>query len=135
MVIQRAIEDVREAYLLAEQGLGPADIERVTDGRIQRRVAWTWLRYPERFSPFLDEIALERALHGEREVYANLSSYERQVFWERSCKLSEAERAEVADRNCKYNMNLASTLGVTTDAVQASHRKARDRVRAGTGVL
>lgn len=41
-----------------------------------------WLRH-ERFSPYIDEIALERALEGNRSAYDGLTLWERDLFWDR----------------------------------------------------
>lgn len=42
-----------------------------------------WLRKPEKFSPFIDEIAMERAMEWEWRVYDNLSADEKIELYKR----------------------------------------------------
>ena len=61
-----------------------------------------WLKYPDRYSPYLDEVALERAQF-DRSVYDNLSNYEVNVFWKRAADRIAGDLAE-------YNFDDGSRL-------------------------
>ncbi len=49
-----------------------------------------WLRFPEKYSPFPDQVALDRA-RVEREVYDNLSNLELHMFWVDALKSAKAD--------------------------------------------
>lgn len=42
-----------------------------------------WISNPGRFDPYIDDIAVERALLGERKVFKNLTRWEEDVVYER----------------------------------------------------
>lgn len=50
---------------------------------------WRWLRDPAKYSPYLDEIALERAMHWDWGAIDNLSYAERREFVERMARHSD----------------------------------------------
>lgn len=80
---------IRECYELHEQGLSSYQISKL----VQRpdKTIYGWLRNPEKFSPYIDEVAVDRALRGERSVFKNLSLYELKEFYERAGKISQEE--------------------------------------------
>jgi predicted transcriptional regulator len=111
-------EMVERAYLLAERGLRPSIIG--TQLGVSRDAVSKWLRHPETFSPFLDEIAIERALHGERQVYDNLSRFERREFWSRVRAMATAQRQRQMEKDEPLPIygRLASFWGVEVKRVK-----------------
>lgn len=77
------------AYDLYAQGTSVAEIAR-TVKRYHTTVA-VWLNHPERFDPYLDEVAIARAMAGDREVYEHLTMYEEDEFLNRLEARVEAE--------------------------------------------
>jgi hypothetical protein len=76
------IKDVRRVYELHEQGNTAYAIAKLTglnEDRVMR-----WIRNPKKFSPYIDETAMMRALEGERRVYDNMSMFEKEEFWRRA---------------------------------------------------
>lgn len=48
-----------------------------------------WISNPGRFDPYLDEIAIERALLGERKVFKNLTCWEEEVVYQKVQEILE----------------------------------------------
>jgi hypothetical protein len=81
MPVANTRETVAEIYELAEAGLGHRKIAAklgVSTGAVGH-----YLRNPARFDPYLDEVAIARALGGDRPVYDNLTHWEWKAFLER----------------------------------------------------
>jgi len=57
--------------------------------------ARSFLLCPERYDPYFDEVALERALKGDKEVFENLTIYEMREFMTRSLALGPERTAEL----------------------------------------
>jgi hypothetical protein len=74
-------ELVLAAYELREEGYSNAVIGRTLG--VDRRVVGHWFNEPEKFDPYFDEVALERALAGERKVFDALTIYEADEFYRR----------------------------------------------------
>jgi hypothetical protein len=130
------IEEVRYAYELAAMGLSGYAIAKIT-GQNERKV-YRWLNQPETFSPYIDEVAIHRALEGEREVYRNLSTFEARVFWERAARKSDASSRQAAEdpdteaRN-PWAANMSELLGWDNKQFRALCSKAKSRMKeAGT---
>ena len=83
------IETVKRVYELIELGYTQEEAALVV-GKTRDQIK-NWINKPELWSPFLDEIALERALNGDKAVYDRLSNYERAEFWKRDRALAERE--------------------------------------------
>jgi hypothetical protein len=83
---------IRQAYELHEQGKTPTEISRVID--VSKSQVRVWIQNPQRFSPYIDEIAVKRALDGDRKVYENLSRVEQEEFLRRSRVISQQDLKE-----------------------------------------
>lgn len=103
-------EKCREVYRLREQeGKGSTTISRevgISEATVKR-----WLSNPTYFDPHLDEVALHRAMEGDRKVYLNLTYWERPEFFRRLARI----RCEVGYAWRWYIGTLAELLGVDTD--------------------
>lgn len=87
------IRKVQVVYDLAEQGLRVNEIYKQTGffyKSIQR-----WLAHPERFDPYIDEVAVSRAIAGDGEVLDNLTIFEAEIvvqyFAKHRARMSRAE--------------------------------------------
>ena len=69
---------MRRVFDLRDEGVSQRRIAIAT-GRARGSVA-TWLANSEQFDPHIDDIAVERALRGDRVVFGNLTMFERQAF-------------------------------------------------------
>lgn len=87
MVAMREVEVIRESYELDSIGVPAYRIAQIVGST--RGTVVKWLKHPEKFSPYIDEVAMERALNGDRLVFENLSLVERREFWQRAATLSE----------------------------------------------
>lgn len=67
--------DVKAVYDAHEQGASLRAAARA--GNTRPNSAKLWLAHPEKFDPYLDETAIVRALEGEKEVFRNLTVWER----------------------------------------------------------
>lgn len=76
-----ARETVMAAYEMREQGALVQDIANALGEN--RKTVNTWLAHPERYDPFIDEVALERSMAGDEKVYFHLTIYEREEFFKR----------------------------------------------------
>lgn len=134
MPVVTDVEVIRNVYDLAEKGLSGYRISKIT-GLSSDTVA-KWLKYPNKFSPHLDEVALERALNGDRRVFDSLSNYERRVFWQRAGDLSWRSYIETkTDKDQGYERNpwvneLAARLGYEENAFSAMCGQTRRRTAA-----
>jgi hypothetical protein len=116
---------MKQAYDLAERGLSFNEIGRRLD--ISRNTISNWLRDPARYSPYIDEVAMERCLQGDRKVFENLSMWELREFYERVRNRAEAEReysgAVASNQDATVYSILGPMLGMTagklSDRVQA----------------
>lgn len=72
---------MRLVYDMHESGVGAPTIARRL--KLPKGTVGGWLGHPDRFDPYLDEIALERALKGERPVFMALTMYEVDEFYDR----------------------------------------------------
>jgi hypothetical protein len=84
------IDECRAIYEMAEADPDAsltdiAEAAGSTKSRAQR-----WLRWPERYSPFPDDVAIERAAK-ERPVYDHLSILEKNMFWDQWTPIIQAE--------------------------------------------
>jgi hypothetical protein len=86
------IEKVREVYLLREEGASTAEITNKVG--ISRASFWRWIGKPAKYDPWLDEIAIVRALGGDVKVYDNLTVFEHQEFTRRVRFLTQALSSE-----------------------------------------
>lgn len=68
-------------YDMREQGYLVREIADAV-GRRERTI-WFWLSNPHRYDPYFDEVALERAMNGERKVYDRLTVFEMEEFYNR----------------------------------------------------
>jgi hypothetical protein len=68
-------ETVMQAYCLHEEGMGRYAISRKLG--IHHDTVSRWLNNPAEFDPYLDEVAITRALAGDVKVYDNLTTFER----------------------------------------------------------
>lgn len=70
-----------EVYELYATGLGCVRIHREV-GVVSLATVSAWLHRPERYHPFIDEVAIMRALEGDRHVFDALTIWERDVFYD-----------------------------------------------------
>lgn len=126
------VNTVARAYALSDKGMYPGAIGKQLG--VSRSTVRHWLDNPERFSPAIDEVAIERALGGDRIVFQNLTAFESKIFWEKSAAISDATEMEyrpTATGAVHYNPRkefIASCLGMSTSGVDAAHSKVRARV-------
>lgn len=80
---------VQQVYLLREKQQSLRSIAK--DVGINVNTVKRWLNNPAKYSPFYDEVALKRALQGDKSVFENLSLWEKREFWRRVRRTSEAE--------------------------------------------
>jgi hypothetical protein len=92
------VEDIKRVYLLAEEfpEMSKKEISRRT-GVTRSRII-VWLRDPARYSPWVDEVAIERALLGDQGVIAHLSLLEQQEFRARLAAMSPEDLQQTLDR-------------------------------------
>lgn len=73
------IDVVKQVYQLKEDGLNHTQIAKKTGcSLVQVR---RWLADPDKYSPYIDDVAVERALGGDRKVFEALTDFERGAFW------------------------------------------------------
>ena len=71
---------VEAVYEMAEHG---DDVETISkETGVSVTAINLWLSSPDEFSPFIDQVAVTRALAGDGPVYARLTPRERARFWE-----------------------------------------------------
>lgn len=123
-------EKLLEAYELRAEGLNYNQIaERI--GRSNSQVR-QWIKTPELFSPYLDEIALERALAGDRTAFRNLSHCETLEFYSRAAKLVDedlrtAHYNEDTSAAVSWLTEIADKLGENRDNIASKIGRARAR--------
>lgn len=88
-----------------------------------------WISNPAKFDPYIDEIAVERALLGERKVYENLTRWEADVVYE---KLQEIlDSTEDSLRAGQVYSLYEDAWGVPVDTLKRRLiRRVRSRVAA-----
>ena len=121
--MQHGIETIKKVYELKAQGVSTYRLEKITGA--SRDTINRWIREPEKFSPYLDEVALERAIAGDRKVYENLSHAERREFWARVAKKYRAEvewayALHGRNNEAKYLRFMCECLGMTETAFKRS---------------
>lgn len=82
-------EQMRRIYDLRAAGY-TASMISATVGRPVGTINW-YLSRPDRFDPYLDEVALKRALAGERKVFEHLTVFELDEFYRRIERRLEVE--------------------------------------------
>jgi len=126
------IELVAKAYALRNEGMYPGAIGEELG--VSRSTVRHWLDNPSRFSPVIDEVAINRALEGDRKVFKNLTAFESKIFWEKSVEISDATEMEYEPTSTgavHYNPRkqfIADCLGMTAGAIDKAHTRARARV-------
>jgi predicted transcriptional regulator len=78
-----------EVYYLSERGMSNRDIAKKLG--FSRQAVTKWVKNPQHHSPFIDDIAIDRAINGDVEVYNNLSRWEYIEFWKEVRRLAQAE--------------------------------------------
>jgi hypothetical protein len=126
------IEQVAKAYALSDQGMYPGAIGKQLG--VSRSAVRHWLDNPDRFSPVIDDVAIRRALEGDRTVFQNLTAFETKIFWEKSVAVSDATEMEYRPTPTgavHYNPRkefIAYCLGMSTEAIDKAHSRTRARV-------
>lgn len=112
----------REIYKLAEEEPGLSHYkmaERLGSVRLRPKVQ-RYLAQPERYSPYVDDTAVDRAFL-EPEVYNALSVLERHVFWDRWMPILQAEYDQNEARRDESNpvrIQLVATVGFSVSSLQ-----------------
>lgn len=114
---------VREVYEIAEQEPELSYAKVAERAGTTANKAYRWLTQPERFSPWIDETAIQRALDGDRAVFKNLSVYELTEFWYRTIGRIKATETQTKNHeNAKggyeynpYTQYLIDCLGIKYD--------------------
>lgn len=122
------IELLTTVYNLAAEELTGTEIAKIVG--VPRNKIYKWLNDPDSYSPFVDEVAIVRALDGEREVYENLTRHERSVFFERSAEILHLQHLFMGDAEITWSVNLARDLGLKRKTLATHHERARARMRA-----
>jgi hypothetical protein len=125
------IEEVRHVYELAAMGLSAYAIAKITPHR--NETVTKWLKDPGKWSPYLDEIAMSRALSGDRKVFQNLSLMEAQEFWQRAARKShESHLWAVKDKDTAsqnpWAEEMADLLGWDNKIFRATCAKAKAKM-------
>lgn len=102
-----------QAYELRHRdGLSYAAIGRKVD--IDAETVRRWLNNPARFDPVHDEVALKRAIEGERRVYDNLTLWERDEFWSR---IAHKRRTSHHREWCEWESDFSYKIGLSVHAI------------------
>ncbi len=120
MMVER--EDV---HRLTREGFAPADVSVILTGRARsaptvERLLRTPFKTFDETDTYIDEVAVRRALGGDREVYRHLTPTERLEFTRRADALFDSEReAEWRAPSGRHSMtctknNLLALLGVSS---------------------
>ena len=118
-------EFVKKIYDTYEQ-LGTKTATARKLGIEEAKVRW-WLSNPGRNDPYLDMVAVERALLGERKVYQALTRWEEAEVHERLIDVLDSGDRTDAERGDILNIFVQS-WGVTHDALT----RRLDRIRAAS---
>lgn len=108
----------KEVYDLSADGFGTinqiADEVGVKWDTVQR-----WLSQPAKYDPYIDEVAVRRAIDGDGAVYAALTIWERDEFFLRIQEIKEKFFGYEWDL---YVQGLARNLGVNSRTIQRGLR-------------
>lgn len=122
---------IRNAYEMRERGFTNRAIAQVIS--VSPAQVGQWTAHPEKFSPFVDEIALERAMEGDRGAYESFSYKEQEIFWEKMTRYmlpqsGAAEWEDVDYINSEYLSSLSEFLGITRKTMGTSLTRAKRRM-------
>lgn len=111
-------EQVMLVFDMAAEGFTQQQI--IDQARVGKHSVWKWLKNPAKYAGHLDEVALERALDGDRSAYENLSLFEREEFMKRALDRSQWTEREMEGKGHvnPYIALLVESLGVTPETVQ-----------------
>lgn len=135
-------ELMQRVYDLREQGVSVPRIAALV-GRPENTV-YAWIYHPERYDPYIDQVAVERALSGDRKVFDNLTLYEADEFYDRlearmaiepyDRRLHHKTRGTTGNpgtRSPHWLHDLAELLGLPVDRLRrAMQRRAEAREAA-----
>jgi predicted transcriptional regulator len=106
-------EKCLRAYELREEfGCTYAEIARRVD--IDSDTVRRWITNPTKFDPYYDEVALMRALEGERKVYDRLTYWEEYEFYRRTAFMKQGMTHTQWSQQVG---ELSGKLGLTSDAI------------------
>lgn len=109
-------EDCVTVYELYEGGEeSSVEIEYLTG--ISDSTIKNWLSHPTRFDPYIDEIAVRRALIGDKGAYQALTVWEKDEFMDRLIE----ERKQTGKDSWEWQLRfdeLHKQLGIKTDALK-----------------
>jgi Lhr-like helicase len=115
------INKVREVYELKEAGHYIPTIAR--KALVPERVARRWIDNPSIYSPYFDEIALDRALNGDKSAFDQLSLFEVDEFWKRADQRTAEAQTEPGIPYNPYNTLLQAMLGMTPKRLNVVRRQ------------
>jgi hypothetical protein len=83
--------------------------------------AWDYCNHPEKWDPYIDEIAVSRALNGDRDVYDALTIWEEAEFVRRFRDQREALITQ-AEKN-DFTESVSRALGFSSGALATKIRR------------
>jgi hypothetical protein len=86
-------EIVQKVYEMKEKGFNNSQIS--LDLGPTREQVRRWTNHPEKFSPWVDGVAVDRALEGDRQVFLALTELEKSEFWARFNKRVNQTESEL----------------------------------------
>ena len=105
-----------ELYELIAEGKTLGEARELVD--VSHSVASRWVNNPSKYDPYLDEIAITRALAGEKNVYESLTVWERRAFLQHLIAEREALFDwEWSERYSKLRKQLDISLDTFTKAL------------------
>jgi len=120
-----------EVYELKESGMNNSQVAKAT-GTTREQVR-RWWSFPEKYSPYLDEIAIERAINGDRKVFEALTDFERHEFWMRFIKRANSVDLELVKQDNNggnwtnpYLTMMQSALGMSGKALTSAMHCAKE---------
>lgn len=132
LVVSFNQEIVQKVYEMKEKGFNNSQIS--LDLGPTREQVRRWTNHPEKFSPWVDDVAVDRALEGDRQVFLALTELEKTEFWARFNKRVDQTEPELVSHDegqtyqlvNPYLMLMSERLQIKRNALSSMRLNALD---------